>query len=77
MVYLHTRRKGMQSNIEKPPDTDLEYKRKTNVAFCTTVDPITTKEGEFTQIYVDYYPSHQLEGINTSTSCMYMIVMSS
>ena len=75
MAYLHTRRKGMQSTIEKPPDTDLEDKRKTNVAFCTTVDPITTKEGGFTQIYVDYYPSHQLGEINAYTSCMYMIVM--
>ena len=39
------RRKGIQSTKEKPPDTDLEDKIKTNVVFCTTIDPSTTKEG--------------------------------
>ena len=37
--------KGLQSTREKPPDTDLEDNSKTDVAFCTTVEPITTKEG--------------------------------
>ena len=47
------RRQGLQSTKEEPPDTYLGYKRKTNVVFCTTVDPTTTKEGKYTQIYVD------------------------
>ena len=39
------RRQGIQSTIEKPPDTDLEDKCKTNVVFYTTVDLSKTKEG--------------------------------
>ena len=62
------KRQGLQQNREKPPDTDLEDKSKTNVGFCTTVDPSTTKEGGFTLIYSDASPSHQEEKINTSTS---------
>ena len=34
-------------NQKKPPDTDLEEKRKTNLVFCTTIDPGTSKEGNF------------------------------
>ena len=30
----------------KPPDIDLEDKIKINVMFCTTLGPITTKEGK-------------------------------
>ena len=36
-------RQGLQSTKEKPPYTDLEDKIKTNVVYCTTVDPSTTK----------------------------------
>ena len=50
MGYLHMRRQGIHSTREKPPDTDLEDNSKTNVVFCTTVDPSTTKE---TKIYLD------------------------
>ena len=61
MGHLYMRRQGLQSTREKPPDTDLEYKSKSNVVFCTTVDPSTTKEGKFTQIYADASPPHQKE----------------
>ena len=44
------RRKGIHSTKEKPLDTDLEDKSKTNEVFCTTLDPSTTKEGK---IYSD------------------------
>ena len=50
MGHLHRRRQGLKSTKEKPPDTDLEYNIKTNVVYCTTVDPSTTKEGN---IYLD------------------------
>ena len=50
MGRLYTRRKGLQSTIEKPPDTELEENSKTNVVFFITVDPSTTKEGK---IYSD------------------------
>ena len=43
MGQLHTRRQRLQSTREKPPDTDLEDKIKTNVVFGTTVEPSTTK----------------------------------
>ena len=44
MGNLHTRRQVPQSTRKKPPDTDMEYKRK-NVVFCINVDPSTIKEG--------------------------------
>ena len=47
MGHLHMRRQGQKSTIKKPVDTDLEDKSKTNVVFCATVDPSTTKEGQF------------------------------
>ena len=47
MAHLHMRIQELQSTKEKPPDTYLEYKTKTNVVFCTTVDPGTTKKGKF------------------------------
>ena len=50
MGPLHSRRRGLQSTKEKPPDTDLEEYNKTNVVYCTTVEPSTTKEGK---IYSD------------------------
>ena len=43
MGYLHVRRQGLKSTKEKPPDTDLEYNIKTNIVYCRTVDPRTTK----------------------------------
>ena len=47
MGQLHIRQQGIQSNRNKTPDTDPEDKWKTNVVFYTTVDPGTSKEGEF------------------------------
>ena len=44
MGHLQMRIQGLQLTKEKPPDTDLEDQIKTNVVFCTTVDPRTTKE---------------------------------
>ena len=46
MGHLHMRRHGLKSTREKTLDTELEYKSKTNVVFCTTVNPSTTKEGK-------------------------------
>ena len=43
MRHLHTKRKGLKSTRENPPDTDLEDKITTYVAYCTTVEPIKTK----------------------------------
>ena len=45
MGHLHMRRKGLQSTKDKSADTDMEYKSKTNVMFCTTGYPSTTNEG--------------------------------
>ena len=45
MGDMHMKRQGIQPTNEKPPDTYLWDKIKTNVAFCTTVDPSTTKGG--------------------------------
>ena len=45
MVHLNMRRKGLQSTREKPIDINLEYKRKINLLFCTTMEPSTTTEG--------------------------------
>ena len=50
MGHLHMRRQRLQSTKDKPPDTDLEEKIKTNVVYCTTVDPSTTKKD---RIYSD------------------------
>ena len=47
---LLMRIQGLQLTKDKPPDTDLEDKVKTNLVYCTTVDPSTTKEGK---IYSD------------------------
>ena len=43
MGYLHMIIQGLQLTKEKHPGTDLEEKIKTNVVFCTTVEPSTTK----------------------------------
>ena len=37
MGHLQMIRQGLKSTIDKPQDTDLEDKSKTNVVFCTTV----------------------------------------
>ena len=50
MGHLHIRRQGLKLTKEKPPDTDLEDKIKTNVVYCTDVEPRKTKEGK---IYSD------------------------
>ena len=39
--------KGLKSTKDKPQEIDLEDKIKTNVVFCTTVDPVTTEKGKF------------------------------
>ena len=67
---MHMRRQVLQLTIEKLPDKDLEDNNKTDLVFCTTVDPSTMKKGGVTQIYADAYPSNQAEEINTSTACM-------
>ena len=50
MRNLNIKRQGIKSTKEKNPDTDLEDKFKTNIVFCATIDPSTTKEGD---IYSD------------------------
>ena len=50
MGHPHMRRQGLQPTKEKPPDTYLKDKIKTNVVYCTIVDPSTTKGGN---IYSD------------------------
>ena len=59
MGHLYMRIQGLKSTKYKPPDTDLEDKSKTNVVLCINVDSSTTKEGNFTHIYVDASPPHQ------------------
>ena len=71
MGHLYMRRKGLQSKKVKPPDTDMEDKIKTNVAFCATVDLRTTKEGN---VYSDLCGKLIT---TSSTLCMCMIVMPS
>ena len=51
------RRKGLKSTKDKTQDTDLEYKRKTNVVFCTTVDPGTTKEDRLYSYLCGHFPT--------------------
>ena len=55
--HIHMRRQEMKSNIEKSKDIDLEYKRKTNVVICTTVDPGTTKESKFYSYLCGHFPT--------------------
>ena len=59
MGHLHMKRKELRLNRDKPPDTDLEDKNKTNVVFCTTVDPSTTKEEKILR-YMQTLP-HQIK----------------
>ena len=43
LLHLHMRNQGPQSTIEKTLDIEIEENCKTNVCFCTTVDPSTTQ----------------------------------
>ena len=74
MGHLNMRRQGIKSTKEKPHDTDLEDNIKTNVVFCKTVDPSTTKERKATHICADGSPPLQVGGENTFVSCMCIIV---
>ena len=47
MVHLHMKIQVLQSSIDKPPDTEIKDKCKTNIVLCTAVDLITSKEGKF------------------------------
>ena len=64
MDNIHTRRQGMQSTKEKPPGTDLKDKIKTNVVFCTTVEPSTTKEGKIYSDLCGSFPTTSRRGGN-------------
>ena len=66
--------KLIQPTKEKPPDIDLEDKSKTNIVFCATLYPSTTKEGKYTQIYADSSPPIKVGETNIFTSCMCMVV---
>ena len=74
MGHLQMGIQGLKSTKEKSPDTDLEEKSKKNVVFCTTVEPNTTKEGGYSQIYADGSSPLQVWETNTFTSCMCMVV---
>ena len=63
------RRQGLQSTKEKPPDTDLEDKIKTNVVYCTTVDPSTTEEDKIYSYLCRRFPT------TSSRSNKYIFVM--
>ena len=41
--HLYMRIQGLKYTKEKPHNTDLEDNNKTNVVFCTTLDPSTAK----------------------------------
>ena len=43
MGHFHMRRQGLQLTKEKPPDTELEDEITTNVVYCKTMEPSTTK----------------------------------
>ena len=51
--------------------------RAKQMIFCTNVDPSTTKEGTFYSDLCRRFPTTSSKGKNTSTSCMYMIVIPS
>ena len=57
MGNLHMRRQGMKSTRNKPPDIELEYKRK-NVVFFTTVDPRVQQRRENLLRYMRTLPHH-------------------
>ena len=56
MGHLHMKLQGLQSTRKKDPDTDLEERFKTNVAFCTTVEPRTTQEGNIYSNLCRHFP---------------------
>ena len=60
--HWHMRTLGLQPTNEKPPDTDLEYKIKTNVVYCTTVDPSITKEGKIYSDICGRFPTTSSRG---------------
>ena len=62
MGHMYMRRQGLQLTKEKPPDTDLENKIKTNVVYCTTVDPSTTKEGKIYSDLCRSFPTTSIRG---------------
>ena len=62
MEHLHMRIQGLQSTKEVPPDTDLEYKIKQNLVFCTTVDPSTTMEGKIYSDIWGCFPTTSIRG---------------
>ena len=62
IVHLHTRRLGIQSTKAKPPVTDLGEKIKTNLVFCKTVYPSTTKEGKIYSDICGSFPTTSIRG---------------
>ena len=62
MGHLHTRRQGLQQTKYKPPDTDLEYKIKTNVVYFTTVEPSATKEVKIYSDQCESLPTTSIRG---------------
>ena len=61
MLHLIMRIQGIKSTRDKSTYTDLEYKRKTNVVFCTSMDPSKTKEGIFYCGICGQTPPHKSE----------------
>ena len=70
MGHLHMTIQGIQSTKGKPPDTDLEDKI-IFLAFYTTIDPITTKEGKFYSDLLGRFPTTPSRG-NTYIYVMYL-----
>ena len=56
------RRQELQSTKEKPPNIDLEDKIRTNVLFCTTVDPSTYKKGKIYSDLCGRFPTTSSRG---------------
>ena len=71
MGLLHRRRQELKSNKEKHFDTDLKEKIRTNVVYCTTVDPRTTKEGKIYSYLCERFPINSIRG-NKYIYVMYM-----
>ena len=62
MGHLRMRRQGLQSTKVKPPDTDLDKNTRTNVVYCTTVDPSTTKKGKIYSDLCRHFPTTSSRG---------------
>ena len=77
MGHLYMRIQGLQLIKEKPPDTDFEENIKTNVVYCTTVDPSTTKEGKIYSYLCGRFPTTSGREKNTYMQCMCMTVIPS